>query len=331
MIQCAVLTMIPVVRHHCRVTDGINAHSAALAELIADGGVAVLSGAGLSTESGIPDYRGPSGSARRGTPMTIQTFMSGPDARQRYWARSYIGWRAFAGATPNDGHRAVTELERYGLLTGIVTQNVDGLHQASGAQAVIDLHGSLSRVICVDCGDTMSRGEMDRRLAEANGDFDARATAINPDGDVELSDDDVADFRVVACTTCTGGTLKPDVVFFGESAPRDRVAQSFDVVERARALVVLGSSLTVMSGRRFVLRAAKLGIPVAIVNQGPTRGDANAMLTVDGPLGQVLTEVLDRVSAVGLGARDLDPGVVGEPVADTTDGRHERDLARLHP
>ena len=313
------------------MTEGMHAQAAALAEVIAAGGVAMLSGAGLSTESGIPDYRGPSGTARRGTPMTIQSFLSGTDARRRYWARSYIGWRTFAGAAPNRGHHAVTELERLGLLTGIVTQNVDGLHQASGASAVIDLHGNLSQVICVDCGDRLSRVEMDRRLTEANPGFEARATAINPDGDVDLSDDDVAGFRVVPCTTCGSGTLKPDVVFFGESVPRERVERCFEVVERARALVVLGSSLTVMSGRRFVLRAAKLGIPVAIVNQGATRGDANAMLTVDAPLGPVLTEVVGHVRPDGgSGADHDDVGVVGEPVADATHGRDERDLAGLH-
>jgi NAD-dependent SIR2 family protein deacetylase len=260
--------------------------------------------------------------------MTIQTFMSGTDARQRYWARSYIGWRTFTGAAPNDGHRAVTALEQQGLLTGIVTQNVDGLHQASGAQTVVDLHGSLARVICVDCGDTMSRVELDRRLEEANPGFEALATAINPDGDVDLSDDDVAGFRVVPCTTCSGGTLKPDVVFFGESVPIDRVAACFDIVERARALVVLGSSLTVMSGRRFVLRAAKLGIPVAIVNQGPTRGDANATLAVDGPLGQVLTAVVRNLS--GSAVLDHDPSVLSESVTHAAHGGHERHLTRLH-
>ncbi|HEY2791133.1 MAG TPA: NAD-dependent protein deacetylase [Micromonosporaceae bacterium] len=268
-----------------------------LADLIRGGDVAVLSGAGLSTESGIPDYRGPSGLARRATPMTYQSFVGDPAARQRYWARSYIGWRTFSGAAPNAGHHAVTTLERSGLLSGIVTQNVDGLHQASGATGVIDLHGSLDRVICLDCGNTVGRAEFDRRLREANPAFDARVTAINPDGDVDLDDADVADFRVIACSVCPGGMLKPDVVFFGESVPRDRVASCFDVVERSSALVVLGSSLTVMSGRRFVLRACKLGIPVAIVNQGVTRSDEVASVVVDAALGQALPALVELLAS----------------------------------
>ena len=267
-----------------------------LAALVAAGGVAVLSGAGLSTESGIPDYRGPSGLARKATPMTYQTFVADAEGRQRYWARSYIGWRTFAGAAPNNGHRAVTELERRGLLTGIVTQNVDGLHQASGATNVIDLHGSLDRVICLDCGNTVGRSELDRRLREANPEFEARAQSVNPDGDVDLDDRDVARFRVVTCSMCSGGMLKPDVVFFGESVPRDRVEQCFDVIGRSRALIVLGSSLTVMSGRRFVLRADKLGLPVVIVNQGVTKADATASHKVDAPLGEVLTGVVERLT-----------------------------------
>jgi NAD-dependent SIR2 family protein deacetylase len=304
--------------------DGVtDSQVAALAALVAGGDVAVLSGAGLSTESGIPDYRGPSGAARGGTPMTYQAFMSGVEARRRYWARSFVGWRTFARAEPNDGHRAVTALERGGLLTGIITQNVDGLHQASGAEKVIDLHGSLSRVICVDCGDTVSRSELDRRFAEANPDFAGQALTVRPDGDVELDDAEVARFRIVACEMCRG-VLKPDVVFFGETVPRPRVDACFDLVERARALVVLGSSLTVMSGRRFVLRAAKLNIPVAIVNQGATRGDANATLTIDAPLGRVLTAVTSAV-------HDQQPGVVGQPVSDAADRRDQRDLAGLRP
>jgi NAD-dependent SIR2 family protein deacetylase len=228
--------------------------------------------------------------------MTFQTFMSGPEARQRYWARSFIGWRTFSGAAPNGGHRAVTGLERAGLLAGTITQNVDGLHQASGAAEVIDLHGSLSRVICTGCGDLLGRDELDRRFTEANDGFAAQALAVNPDGDVELADEAVAGFRVVDCTLCRG-VLKPDVVFFGESVPAPRVAASFAVVEQARSLLVLGSSLTVMSGRRFVLRAAKRGIPIGIVNQGPTRGDVNATFTLDAPLGTTLSAVLAEVAA----------------------------------
>ncbi|MGI5213736.1 NAD-dependent protein deacetylase [Plantactinospora sp. CA-290183] len=268
-----------------------------LAELLAGGGVVVLSGAGLSTESGIPDYRGPSGVARRHTPMTYQTFVGDPVARRRYWARSHLGWRTIARAAPNAGHRAVAELQRRGLLTGVVTQNVDGLHQAAGARSVVELHGNLARVSCLGCGDSTPREELDRRLRAVNPRFTARYDTLNPDGDVELPDAVVDDFRIVDCASCPGGVLKPDVVFFGESVPPERVRACFDLVEQARLLLVLGSSLTVMSGRRFVVRAAKHDIPVVIVNQGPTRGDDYASLTVDAPLGVVLPELvrlLDR-------------------------------------
>ncbi|WP_405089482.1 NAD-dependent protein deacetylase [Micromonospora sp. NBC_01392] len=260
-----------------------------LARLLACGGVVVLSGAGLSTESGIPDYRGPSGAARRHTPMTYQAFTGDPQARRRYWARSHLGWRTIARAAPNDGHRAVARLQQAGLLDGIITQNVDGLHTAAGATGVIELHGRLDEVTCLDCGNLTGRDELHRRLTEANPGFDARVAHVNPDGDVELPDEAVAGFRVVDCGVCGGGMLKPDVVFFGETVPAPRVADCFALVEGARAVLVLGSSLTVMSGRRFVLRAAKRGIPVAIVNQGVTRGDGYAAVRLDAPLGATLT------------------------------------------
>ena len=267
-----------------------------LVELVARGGVVVLSGAGLSTDSGIPDYRGPSGIARRATPMTYQLFTSDPRARQRYWARSQLGWRTIARAAPNAGHRAVAELERAGLLTGIVTQNVDGLHTAAGSRDVVELHGNLDRVVCLECGAASPRVELDARLRAANPDWAGEALAVNPDGDVELSEAAVADFRTVDCERC-GGLLKPDVVFFGETVPLERVQHCFALVEGARALLVLGSSLTVMSGYRFVLRAAKHGIPVAIVNCGATRGDDKAAVTVDAPLGVVLPALVEGLRA----------------------------------
>lgn len=270
--------------------------SDALADLVAAGGVAVLSGAGLSTESGIPDYRGPDGTLTRRAPMTYQAFTRDPAARHRYWARSHVGWRVMARAWPNAGHRAVARLERQGLLTGVVTQNVDGLHQAGGAREVIELHGGIDRVVCLDCGQLSSRDALDRRLRQVNPHFEARFSTVNPDGDVELPDHLVADFRMVGCAQCHG-TLKPDVVFFGETVPAERVQACFSLVERSRALLVLGSSLTVMSGRRFVLRAAKLGIPVAIVNRGRTRGDEQASLTVDAALGVALPDLVRRVDA----------------------------------
>src|SRR5215475_5532664 len=273
-----------------------------LTDLVAAGGRRILNKKGLSTESGIPDYRGETGLQRRAQPMTYQTFTRDATARQRYWARSHLGWRTIGQASPNRGHHAVTELQRGGYIRGIITQNVDGLHQASGASAVIELHGNLARVICLDCGDVMERGELDRRLREANPTFDAVVAAINPDGDVELADHDLTGFHAVDCGICIHGTLKPDVVFFGESVPKLRVEESFAVAESARALVVLGSSLTVMSGRRFVLRAMKLGIPVAIVNRGVTKETHRADLVVDAPLGTVLPLVVDACTQRGQGS-----------------------------
>ncbi len=269
---------------------------ALLAEWVADRGVVVLSGAGLSTESGIPDYRGPSGSARRTTPMTYQAFTRDPVARRRYWARSHLGWRTIGDAVPNDGHRAVARLQQLAVIDGIITQNVDGLHQSGGAHGVIELHGNLARIVCLECGAATSRTAHAQRLTEANPEFAATAAQINPDGDAELDDAELDGFRTVDCTGC-GGLLKPDVVYFGETVPPDRVSRSFALVGRARTLLVLGSSLTVMSGRRFVLRAAKDGIRVAIVNQGLTRGEPYAGLTVDAPLGSVLPELVRRVDS----------------------------------
>ncbi len=263
-----------------------------LAEAFGTGNVAVLSGAGLSTESGIPDYRGPSGQARRtGQPMTYQEFTGSDAARQRYWARSHLGWRHVTGAAPNAGHRAVAALERAGLVSGIVTQNVDGLHQAAGAVSVTELHGSLHRVVCLSCWARTSREELDARLRAANPAWTAAGLepAVNPDGDVAL--EETAGFTVAGCLAC-GGVLKPDVVFFGENVPRARVESCFSLVSSSSALVVLGSSLTVMSGLRYVRHASSLGIPVVIVNQGATRGDELAAATLDAPLGSTLTAIV---------------------------------------
>jgi NAD-dependent SIR2 family protein deacetylase len=259
-----------------------------LVELVGAGGVVVLSGAGLSTDSGIPDYRGPSGSLRRHTPMTYQRFVTDPVARHRYWARSYLGWPRIGAALPNVGHHAVAELERAGLVTAVITQNVDGLHQRAGAANVIELHGGLDRVVCLRCESAEPRGSVGQRLREANPGFGADDVAANPDGDVELPDERLDEFSMVACLVCGAGPLKPDVVFFGETVPRPRVDRCFALVEGADSLLVLGSSLTVMSGYRFVIRADERGIPVAIANAGPTRGDQRATVRVDAPLGEVL-------------------------------------------
>jgi len=266
---------------------------AAVRELVRGGGVVVLSGAGISTESGIPDYRGPSGALRKSQPMTYQRFVGDPVARHRYWARSYLGWRHIASARPNDGHRAVADLQRQGRLEGIVTQNLDGLHQGAGAQDVIELHGGLDRTICLACRDRAPRTELDDRLRAANPSFEAQVAAVKPDGDVELSDDELDGFTMVDCAACGGGPVKPDVVFFGENVPKDRVDRCFQLVDAARALLVVGSSLTVLSGFRFVKRAAALSTPIAIVNQGATRGDGLASVLVDAPLGAVLPALVD--------------------------------------
>ncbi|OHV58670.1 NAD-dependent deacetylase [Pseudofrankia sp. BMG5.36] len=302
-------------------------------------GLAVLTGAGMSTESGIPDYRGPSGALRRNhTPMTYQQFTGDPAARRRYWARGHAGWRHIVEARPNSGHTAVAVLEEAGLLAGLVTQNVDGLHQAGGARSVIELHGSLARVLCSDCGDVSPRAELEARLAAANPDFRPKAVdagvsgaeepgpadgqdsrsgpsaegaegagtpgaaltpagRVNPDGDAALAEAEIARFVMVGCRRCGAGRLEPDVVFFGATVPRDRVTAAMDVVERSRLLLVLGSSLTVMSGYRFVLRAGQLGIPVAIVNQGPTRADTRAALLVDAPLSDILPPLAAELAA----------------------------------
>ncbi|SOD71072.1 NAD-dependent SIR2 family protein deacetylase [Jatrophihabitans sp. GAS493] len=264
----------------------------ALAEFLAQAepAAAVLGGAGMSTESGIPDYRGPSGSLRRHTPMQFQTFMKDAKARHRYWARSYLGWPAMKAARPNSGHRALADLQQGGVVSTIITQNVDGLHRVAGGSRadIIELHGGLERTVCLNCEAVGSRAWLEEALHAANPTFEAHIQRINPDGDADIAEEELDGFVMLDCPVCGSGPLKPDVVFFGETVPRPRVRQAFDAVDRAGALLVLGSSLQVMSGYRFVLHAAKAGKPVAIVNQGPTRGDAYADLRIDAPLGELL-------------------------------------------
>ncbi|MEU9088292.1 NAD-dependent protein deacetylase [Streptomyces sp. NPDC048357] len=265
-----------------------------LAEALRAGGVLVLSGAGLSTESGIPDYRGEGGSLSRHTPMTYQEFTASAGARRRYWARSHLGWRTFGRARPNAGHRAVAAFGHHGLLSGVITQNVDGLHQAAGSRDVVELHGGLERVVCLSCGAFGSRRELARRLQDANAGFAPVAARLNPDGDADLTDEQAATFRVVPCSRC-GGVLKPDVVFFGEGVPPGRVERCRELVAGATSLLVLGSSLTVMSGLRFVRQAAQAGKPVLIVNRDATRGDRHAATRVALPLGTTLTALAERL------------------------------------
>lgn len=239
-------------------------------ELCASGPLVVLTGAGLSTDSGIPDYRGPGAPVRM--PMTYQEFVSGPAAQQRYWARSHLGWSRMRRAEPNPGHHAVAALGA----DLVITQNVDGLHEAAGTPALVALHGRIADVVCLACRRTTPRSALQQRLEDANPGWAARHAdvAVRPDGDVAL--EDTADFVVPACADCHG-PLKPDVVFFGENVPKPRVERCYAAVEALAAtggtLLVAGSSLTVMSGLRFVRRAARHGIPVVVVNRGATRGD----------------------------------------------------------
>jgi NAD-dependent SIR2 family protein deacetylase len=267
-----------------------------LVDLLRAGNVTVLSGAGLSTESGIPDYRGPDGK-RRVMPMTYGEFVASPANRQSYWARSFVGWRRFAGAGPNDGHRAVADLQRLSLVRAIITQNVDGLHQMAGAHDVLELHGNLDRARCLSCGETTQRAELDGRLREANPRFEAVVGEVRPDGDVVLPDEAVAGFHPPRCLVCQSDLVKPDVVFFGESVPKPLVERCFSHVEASSGLVVLGSSLQVMSGYRFVRRAAANGIPVAIVTRGPSRGDEHATIRLDTPLGVTLSRIVRDLQA----------------------------------
>lgn len=260
-----------------------------LVELARGRRVVALTGAGLSTESGIPDYRGPT--ARPRTPMQHREFVEKADMRRRYWARSLVGWPRLAEARPNAGHTAIAELEAAGVVEGVITQNVDSLHAKAGSREVVELHGSLARVRCLTCGELTSRDALQHRLLAANPAWSVHMTDIAPDGDAELGAivDDTG-FEVIACERC-GGVLMPDVVFFGGSVPRATLDAAWALFDRAELLLVAGSSLTVFSGYRFVRRAAERGVPVAIVNLGPTRGDPHAQLRIDERCGIVLPQL----------------------------------------
>lgn len=268
-----------------------------LLDLLSAGPFAVLTGAGLSTDSGIPDYRGPGSPVRR--PMTYQQFIADPAFRRHYWARNHVGWRHVRRATPNDGHRALAELEAGGQVTGVITQNVDTLHAAAGSSRFIDLHGSYDRVVCLGCGTVVSRESLAVRLEAANPGFvesvgRVEDIEIAPDADAVI--EATAHFRTVDCERC-GGLLKPDIVYFGEMVPKDRVTRAFAMVDDASALLVAGSSLTVHSGLRFVKHAAKTGKPVAIVNRGATRGDHLATLVLDAGTTTTLRTLADVLAS----------------------------------
>ena len=278
-----------------------------LADLVRAGDVLVLTGAGVSTASGIPDYRGPRGAFRSGhVPMQYAEFAASAAARRRYWARGLVGYHRMLAARPGPAHAGVAALEGAGLVRATVTQNVDSLHTAAGSRDVVELHGALSRVVCLDCATLMPRDRFDVRLEAANPGFAARlaevaSTRINPDGDAELPEHVLADFVAVDCPVCETGRLKPDVVFFGESVPRERVRRVSDALAASRALVVLGSSLSVMSGYRFVRAAVRAGTPVAIVTRGPSRADADLVpgrdVRLDAAVEPVLADVLAAAGA----------------------------------
>ena len=266
-----------------------------LRDLLVGGGVTVLTGAGMSTASGIPDYRGPDGS-RRVQPMQYAEFLGSAESRRRYWARSYVGWSRFRAAGPNDAHRAVATLQQGGQVEELITQNVDGLHQGAGSRDVIELHGNLNVIVCLTCEERFDRAEVHRWIAEANPGFSADSDEIQPDGDIVLAAQDFADFRLVRCVTCGSDLLKPDVVFFGGSVAKPLVEQAYAAVESADGLLVLGSSLQVMSGLRFVKRAHALGIPVAVVTRWATRGDEWASIRIDGLLQDVLPRLISDLA-----------------------------------
>ena len=244
--------------------------------------IAVLTGAGISTTSGIPDYRDEAGNWKHAKPMQFAEFRGTLSGRQRYWARSFAGWQRMSGAAPNAAHRAITSLEAAGRITRTITQNVDGLHSRAGSRNVIDLHGRLDRVVCIDCGWGQARREWQAELERRNPAWDRAVRAVRPDGDAVLVDDDSSGFRVPDCPDC-GGIVKPDVVFFGENVPAERVRQSLAAIDAAEALLVIGSSLMVYSGLRFPRYAGQTGKPVAILNRGRTRADelASLRLTAD--------------------------------------------------
>jgi NAD-dependent SIR2 family protein deacetylase len=273
-----------------------------LVDLLRGRRAVVLAGAGCSTESGIPDYRGPEGSLRTRKPIQYREFVGSGEARARYWARSAVGWPRMAAALPNPAHRALAELEEAGRLSGLITQNVDGLHHAAGSRRIVELHGSLAAVRCLACGAVAPREGFQQRLRALNAGW---AEAVErgvpvgdaetaPDGDAEVPTWAVESFRVPACEAC-GGMVKPDVVFFGENVPAARVAEAWRLYEAAEVLLVVGSSLTVYSGRRFVYRAQKEGMPIAIVNLGPTRADGLAAARVEGRLGATLPRLAEAL------------------------------------
>jgi len=264
---------------------------AELRQRLAEGAVFVLSGAGVSTDSGIPDYRDDNGTWKGREPIQYRDFVASDAVRRRYWARSMVGFPLMARAEPNSAHRAFAELEARNAISLLVTQNVDGLHRRAGSRSVVDLHGRLDEVRCLGCGALTARAELQSELVSRNGDFARVHASVRPDGDAELSDIDYQRFDVPDCGTC-GGILKPHVVFFGENVPADRVTRSMAILEQAKLLLITGTSLMVFSGFRFARAAARFGVPIAIVNRGVTRADELAELKIEGNVGDVLSEAV---------------------------------------
>jgi len=268
----------------------------ALLALLAGRRFVALTGAGCSTESGIPDYRGGGRTGPR-SPIMHQAFIQRADVRQRYWARATFGWERFKEARPNAAHQALAALEAAGVLAGVITQNVDRLHHQAGSRRVVELHGALADVRCLGCGGHEPRAGLQQRLLEANPGWLARAgTEARPDGDAELSAEAVTAFEVVDCQRC-GGSLKPEVVFFGGSVAPATLSAAWDLLAAGEALLVVGSSLTVYSGFRFVRHAHEVGQPIAIVNLGPTRGDVLAAVRISAPVGELLPRLAAALGA----------------------------------
>lgn len=275
------------------LTPGVLSQIDAAVEVLAGRSIAVLTGAGVSTDSGIPDYRG-EGAPKR-MPMTFQQFLADTEYRKRYWAGSHLGWGHFDAASPNTGHLVLADLEQLGIVNGIITQNVDGLHLRAGSQRVVDLHGTMDKVRCLTCGQSFARSDIASRIDAANPWLvGVDANEINPDGDASPSTFD--DFITPDCTVC-GGVLKPDIVFFGEFVPVEKFSEASALIKRADALVVAGSSLVVNSGIRLIEQARRRRIPLVVINRGETKGDTQAAVKIDAGTSETLLSLRDRLSS----------------------------------
>jgi len=270
--------------------------TAALLDLLRGRRFAVLTGAGCSTESGIPDYRGPETRRRARNPIRFSEFVKSADGRRRYWARAFVGWERFREKRPNPAHHAIATMEAAGHLTGLITQNVDRLHHDAGSQDVVELHGALAEVRCLACGVRESREGLQHRLDRLNPGWRSTRAEMAPDGDAELPLELVSRFVVAGCAACEG-PLKPDVVFFGEGVPKPRVERAYGMVDAAEALLVVGTSLAVFSGYRFVKRANAAGLPIGIVNLGESRGDAVADVIVAAKAGELLPHLAHELGS----------------------------------